>query len=320
MFLETYRWYQFHHPIDKITLLTSQANHQNLKVTEVTNPILPRSFNKTKLLIIGIKTILLKSVGINFLTPKEKQLLEVVKDQDRIHFCGGGNLTSIYSNWLYYSLTILCLAHLYTKEIVLTSQTIGPFNLIDKLIASFFINRAKIIAIRGHDQNLGGLSVTLPQISNMLDAATTLPTTTDQKIPSKTKTIRIGLSIHRLVNDNFLKQLPELLSSISQSIPIEIILIPHIIVDEPNQWDLGFMEELFSKAHIPIIKPNISNILNSKPEPAYYIKDLTASVDLLISTRYHGLVFALSKNILMNKISGFLRWPRRRLINLERLI
>ena len=299
MFLETYRWYQQHHPSYKISILTSQPNHQHLNIKEIINPLDFQFIGKKQILSIFVKTILFTFLNQNLLNQKELTLIELIKKQDRIHFCGGGNLTSIYPLWLYYSLIILVISLIFSKDIVLTSQTIGPFNFIDKILSYLILNRARIVAVRGHADTLKNLGIRSPKIFNMLDAAYGLPTLTNKILPNKNK-FRIGLSLHKWgKSQTFYNALVKSLISISKKHSIELVFIPHVIVNDKDDWDMGFMNSLFNKktTNLTITKPNIQDILSSTPEPAYYIKALTGTLDLLISTRYHGIIFALSQNI-----------------------
>lgn len=299
MFLETCRWYQTTHPSYTISIFTSQPNHGHLNINEIKNPLEFQFIGKKELFSIFIKTFLFKYLNKNFFDQKEYELVNSIKEQDRIHLCGGGNLNSIYPGWLYYSLVILVISLLYSKDTVLTSQTIGPFSFIDKLLAYLIINKARIVAVRGHADTLKNLGIVSPKIYNMLDAAYGLPVTTDKK-QLKKKLFRIGLSLHDWKGSKkFFEALVGSLKDISKKVPIEIVLIPHVLVDDDTQWDMGFMSGLFNKlgTELNIIQPVMNDILTSKPEPAYYIKNITGTVDLLISTRYHGVIFALSQNI-----------------------
>ena len=59
------------------------------------------------------------------------------------------------------------------------------------------------------------------------------------------------------------------------------------------------MNLVVKKLHrkIKIIRPTDKQLFRSKSSPAVVINGLTASVDFLITTRYHGTVFALASNV-----------------------
>lgn len=298
MFLETYNWYQKHHPKYKLSALVSQPNHANLEISEITNPLEFQFINRKTLFKVILKTKILNLLNINLLTQKEDKLVSIIKSNNRIHFCGGGNITSLFSGWLYYSLLIIEISSIFKKEIILTSQTIGPFNYFDKIISKIILNKSKIIATRGNIKEILSLNLKHPKLLNMLDAAYNLPIKSNIKIPPQ-KNFRIGLSLHQWNENHILiRKIIKILSKINNHKKIEIVLIPHIIVNEEKEWDMGFMQSFFkNKNKIKIIKPKIKKILSSKPEVAFSIKNITSKCDLLITTRYHGLVFALSKNI-----------------------
>ena len=135
----------------------------------------------------------------------------------------------------------------------------------------------------------------------MVDAAYKLPSTTNLRIPSRKSTFRIGLSVHAWsgITNDILTTINKALTLVSQQMDIEVLLIPHILTIDNTTSDSSFMRHLcnLSDNKYRIISIPDELILRSHPEPAYSIKKLTQSVDVLVSSRYHGLVFALSSNI-----------------------
>ncbi|MDO8608923.1 MAG: polysaccharide pyruvyl transferase family protein [bacterium] len=299
MFLETYNWYQKNYPKSKLTSLCTLPNHQDLNIKEITNPIPFENFGLYKLICTTIQACFIKN-------PKNK-LISLIKNQDRIHFFGGGNITSKYRTWLYYSLTIISVTKIFKKELILTSQTIGPFIFIDKIISRYLLNFAKIISIRGID---------------MLDAAYNLANVSSLHYPKNKNIFRIGLSLNQnILNNNIYNILIELLSNLSSQHKVEVMLLPHVIVNSIDKWDLGFMSKLTTKIQnkIKIILPNPIEILNSYPNPASTIKYLTSTSDMIITSRYHGLIFALSQNIPVIAITSE-KYSRQKITNALKLI
>jgi polysaccharide pyruvyl transferase WcaK-like protein len=300
MFLESYREYQSTRPNDVLTAIVSQPNHQDLNISEVINPIDLNQTNKKYFFKIVLKSILYKSLKLNKFTVPELNLYNLISSQDRIHFCGGGNITSLFPSWLYHSLAIIAIATIQNKEIILSSQTIGPFNTIDNIISSLSLLPVKSIGIRGASHK-SPLPISLPsRFYHMLDAAHTLPINTDYPIPKKHKNfIRIGLSLHQWKHsDRFMSHISDAINIVSKNYSLEVVLLPHVITNNPKSWDLGYMlTNLKLNKSIKVIVPDISKLQQSKPNPANAIKMLTSTADLNICTRYHGIIFSLSSSI-----------------------
>lgn len=249
------------------------------------------------------KVLILKLFKINVLNHTEDDFVRIVKGYDNIHFCGGGNFYSIYVPWLYYAFFIIFLGWLEKKPLILTSQTIGPFYGIDKVVASLFLNMTSLIAVREPpDIKLRSVfGVVFPRIYSMLDASYYLPK--ESKISlKKTKKLRIGLCLHAWEKYNSVieSEVKKLLIKLNQDISCEIILIPHIISKNNKDWDTGYMKGVIDKLPktIKVFNFTYNKIVKSSPkDPSMTIKFLTSKCDLLISSRYHGVVFGLSENI-----------------------
>lgn len=297
MFLETYSWYKkhFHAKDCQVSAFTNLPNHQNLDIEEIINPI--PSYNIsikyfTRLLILNF---FLRIFKINLLSKQENKLTQSIKEQDLIHFCGGGNINSLFPSWLYFSFIIIVIAKIYRKKIILTSQTIGPFKKSHLFLVFFILNLPSLIALRGKNTNLKKYLIFKPHIKPMLDAAYYLP-----KQPSpiykqgKQKELKIGLSLHDWpTHSNTIK---EILKILLKQLPphARVSLIPHIL-SRHSHWDLDFMQEIIP-LKLKIKDINYQKIIKNK-KSAQIIKYITAQQDLLITTRYHGLVFALSENV-----------------------
>lgn len=247
------------------------------------------------------KVLLLKITHLSHLSPEQQSCIETIKKYDRIHFTGGGNITSTFPSWLYYTYFIIFVSWIFNKEVVLTSQTIGPFTPYDTGLSSCMLNLVKKIQLRERVTNnwpLLKFGIIRPKISSAVDAATHLHSKSTYRLPKNSSAIRIGLSLHGWKNfgDQIEKKTLEILAVLHIKYHIEVVLIPHLFTRNMQQWDSGFMRQLVKKlpADIRVMCPTYEELTTSAVTPACTIKALTASVDVLISSRYHGLVFALA--------------------------
>lgn len=305
MFYETYRWYTKHSSSTKIGALSRSISHTHLDIEESLHLPLAFSNNKARryYLLLMLKRIFLRCFKMDMFSDEERTFVKYVESFDVIHFSGGGNFYSHFVPWLYYVFFIIFLGRFSKKRVILLSQTIGPFNFIDQLFAMIFLNMTDIVAlrqpIRKRYRDLPG--VIIPQVYGMVDVAYTLPLSTKLHLP-KTKNIRIGLSLHewgdykKLLSDVIQRLFKELSS---KGYSIELVLIPHILVHDHSGWDMVYMKDCIVglPKKFKVIEFSYTEIMKSTDEPSQTIKYLTSQVDLLLSSRYHGVVFALSENI-----------------------
>lgn len=306
MFFETYRLYRKHFPSALITVLSSYPSHAYLKINELVNLRFPEKNNAARIYFIkfAIKVFIWKATKKQYFHPEQFTFVKTINQQDRIHFTGGGNITSLFVHWLYYSLFIIFLGWILKKDIVLTSQTIGPFTGIDRLSASLVLNLPRLIGLRRNIKSKYELlkyGIFKPLVFGMTDAAYTLSKKTLYKLPPQKSDLRIGLSVHDWMDYGTKtdKVIVDLIQRISKKYKLEIILIPHLFTINPHDWDSGFMANISLKfpKKVKVINLNYKELTQSSLEPAVTIKYLSANIDILITSRYHGLIFALSENV-----------------------
>ena len=169
MFEVTYAWYRKNYPKCIITTLSKTPQ----KLQHLNWPM-DRFINRGYFFIMFFKTLIWRLFKINIFTKKEFDFIKLVSNTDRIHFTGGGNITSLFTPWLYYSLFVIFLGRLLKKRVILTSQTIGPFRIIDKLPVIVILNLADLIVLREEiiDNRYG---IFLPKLKGMIDSAYFLP-------------------------------------------------------------------------------------------------------------------------------------------------
>ena len=305
MFYETYRYYKNNFPNINLTALVSSVSHQKLNINEQLNLPWPENgfLSRINFIFLSVKVIIWNITKLPILLTKELNFISIIQKQNIIHFTGGGNINSLFPNWLYYSFFIIFIGWLFRKKIILSSQTIGPIRLIDRIFSFIILNLPSLIILRESVKDNMALikyGVFKPIIKGGLDAAHTLPIISSYKLPEK-RLLRIGLSLHSWKNyeKSLIKSVASALNKLSNTRKIEILLIPHIITKGNDEWDIHYMNKLkvLLKNKIHVIKPKYSDIVKSAVEPAITIKWLTSNIDLLITSRYHGIVFATSTNV-----------------------
>jgi len=130
------------------------------------------------------------------------------------------------------------------------------------------------------------------------DALFILPTRLNEYRKKDDHVIRVGLSLHEWsVDEAELRQ--QLCALATMSPDMCFVLIPHVF-GPPGKGDLEFMQRVISKIDPSSIKtftlPHIEEESSIRQLVEAVTRE-TAQIDLMIATRYHAIVFALSSGI-----------------------
>ena len=257
-------------------------------------------------------SILLRYFALNLFPKQFGPTVKALSKSDLLHISGGGNINSFWPGHIYYRCLMIYLASLFNIPIIMTSQTIGPINCrFHRRITGWALNKVKFIGLRDNKfskKYLKEAIVTKPLVSLMMDDASRM--NADNFIGNdwlnavfkKTKDqINIGLSLHTWQNSPNPEWIAKSLIKISERYQsAKFFAIPHLI-DEEDGGDSGLIKKLFSKlstknfrsfGYNDIIKISKNN--ESIPSLIYY---LTSKMDIVISSRYHGLVFSSALSV-----------------------
>lgn len=282
----------------EINASSRSISHQNLKINEYLDIYI---LNLSQFLLLIFKSICLKTIGLNTFPTFFKPTINSLIESDILHISGGGNITSLWQGHIFYRSFMIFTSWLFNKKIILTSQTIGPINnIFHKIILNFVLNEANYLGIRDKDFSmewLRKLSITPKNTHFNYDDALFWLNTNNS---SRNKKTRLGISLHDPKDINITKEFRKMfLSEPFRKINLEIVLIPHFL-DSKNLFDVKYMKSLFPKSDIGKIKVidyKLLDLKNKKHSIASKIKLETNKMDLVIASRYHGLVFAISSSI-----------------------
>ncbi len=294
MFYESYRWYKENVPKVKLVALTEFISHKSLHLTEKKHLRWPLGNKSSRIYFITLlaRTLLHRILKINVLSKKEYEFFKLIQSADVLHFSGGGNINSLFPFWLYYSLYAAIIAKMLRKKILIVGQTLGPFNLIDRITLPVFHHLPDLVGIRER------VFFKNSKIKSMLDAAYTLPSNSGKRLRSK-KTFRIGLSIHpwKGYETQILDAVTHFVKSVKRK-KVDVVLIPHEF-DKNNKRDLLICKKIASllPSSIHVYCPTYKELAEKSVEPAIRINTLTSQCDILITTRYHGLIFGMAANV-----------------------
>lgn len=215
-------------------------------------------------------------------------------------------------------LWVIAVAKFETIPVIATSQTIGPFtSIFDTICTNFFLNTFKLIQIRELSDSasmehlrkklrypikltgLDGAESTFCISKSLADALyTSLPLKVlRSQIEKKKSNVLIGIALHE--HDHSAMHTAKMrgaMRAIAKRFPsARFLLIPHIISDK-GEWDLRYMKIITRDIHTSrVLLPNELTLLHYHA-PEQIVKSLGAVCDICITSRYHGLVFAMSSN------------------------
>lgn len=235
--------------------------------------------------------------------------VELVRRQALIHISGGGNLNSLYPLELYARALIIHLAREFRIPVLVTGQTLGPLtDPTDRAVLAKALNACRVLTLRDRRESLRlvhELRVTNPRVSVELDDAFFLDGVSFDSLaplflPSNNEnTCRVGVSIQP-ADEPLVEEISRALNLLAAQQSFEFYFIPHLLAANDATQDVAMMRTIACR-----LDPTVSfRIVTRKdliehPEPRKekIVKGLTAAMDVVITTRYHGLVFALSSGV-----------------------
>lgn len=304
MFLRNYYELRKHHPQARLTLLSRSKSHQGLKVDEIINDFFFVRSKFRLLFFLGfiLRVWLLKRFNLS-LSSDLKVAIKAVSGQDAVLISGGGNLNSLFPEYLYNRTAITWLAKAFNIPVVASGQTLGPIKgWQDKMLLRFFLAKADALMLRDKNDSIRHIPTKyLSKIFFSLDDAYFLESKNVPWMESLIlgDSLNIGLSLRDWDSQDVYKTVKTALIQLRKLLKgnIRLFLIPHII-DQNDNGDLSIMCQHFGSLEGFEVKSLDYQLLSSYDfQPEEIIHLVTGKIDLVISSRYHGVVFALSQNV-----------------------
>jgi polysaccharide pyruvyl transferase WcaK-like protein len=234
----------------------------------------------------------------DFFRPTIKHLSE----SDIFHVSGGGNLVELWPGHIFYRCLMIITAWMYNKKIVVTGQSIHFIqNYFLRTLLVFSLNKVNFLSVRDgveSTHNLQAMNYPTEKVTVDLDDAYSWAKTSPKVIQKES--LKIGLSFHQwglLGTEQELISILQTIISIQKN--VHLYLIPHVFGEAggDNEFMLKIVDQCLQPNQVTHFSyDQLVNDLDQL-EPAQHIDLITASMDLVISTRYHGLVFALANNV-----------------------
>ncbi|MBW4933401.1 polysaccharide pyruvyl transferase family protein [Marinobacter sp. F4206] len=210
---------------------------------------------------------------------------------DKVVVCGGGNMTSVWPGVLESRLRLLKVANFFKKDVVLVSQTIGPYEEAHRARVDRTLAKAKWIGVR--DVNFSHTQVSAP-VHFALDDACYL----EQKHSDYSRSICANSGTFACVSMRKFGGMDDadvlrVASSIERTVRaqhLNTVFIPH-------HAPMGVRGDIELAQKIKHLWAEDGFHLVDPIPLASELKALTSDSKLVVSMRYHQLVFALSIGI-----------------------
>ncbi len=231
---------------------------------------------------------------------KLKEVLKAMKNTD-LFISGGGSLlqdvTSTRS--LLYYLTIMKIAKIYKKPVMIYANGIGPIDRkINRLFTKKILNKVDLITLRDkaskeYVSQLGikneNIHVTADPVFTLLGSSKeeTLKIFEKEKIPRKKKLI--GISIRQWKkSDNLIEVLSKTINYMTKTYDVNIILIP-----------MHYPEDLDISLEIKKMANNKACYVMNDRYSVEEIMGVINELEIIIAMRLHSLIYAAAQEVPM---------------------
>lgn len=225
------------------------------------------------------------------------QVIDAVSGADAVAVTGGGNLNSTWPEHIYERAALGLLAGIFAKPFIVSGQTIGPHLLQrDSELVSQLLHAARSVGVREEAslEFLGRLGGPRPRTSLTIDDATFLagavPAWTPPSAPYIVATFAPSAGV--LGQELYHDQIVDLLERTVAITDCDVILIPH---QGGSVGDSSFADVAFHREIAEAVEGG--RVHQAPMMTAPEIAGVTRTASLVLSSRYHPVVFGLSGSV-----------------------
>ncbi|MBO1266863.1 polysaccharide pyruvyl transferase family protein [Arthrobacter cavernae] len=221
------------------------------------------------------------------------EVFSTIASSDGVLIAGGGNLNSVYGWLLYERAAVARIAAYYGKPLVVSGQTLGPALVgPDGCVLQEMLTAAELVGTReaGSFELASGWALEDGRLVAGLDDASFLASSAapaGEQIQQEPYIVAtFGPGTGGLDQKTFYGQVAAILDDVVAFTGLKVLLAPHM--GTPDQCDADV------ESHENIRSLTSSGMVECLPiQGAAETARLTASADLVLSSRYHPLVFAI---------------------------
>jgi polysaccharide pyruvyl transferase WcaK-like protein len=226
--------------------------------------------------------------------------IEAIARSDGVIISGGGNLCSSWPDHIYERVALSRVARILQKPVFVLGQTIGPrLDPQERDLLASELAYATLIGVREADSRsvVTSLGVENDRILCQLDDAVFLAPPTDphpvQRLLSGFDKPWIAVTLHPFIdpteNPEATNSLVRQLTAIVEATGSQLVFIPH--VDDLHREHLS--DAAFGKRLAELLRPQVDMLVLEVPN-AREARFLISQASMVVSTRYHPIVFGLS--------------------------
>lgn len=226
---------------------------------------------------------------------------EVVRTfQDAFNGCsalllaGGGNLTSQYGGLLFERLAAIKVAHSMGLKVLVSGQTVGPvLTDADRTEVTEALSLCHLVGSRErHTQDLLS-SLCIDSLPVLDDATFFSPGVEDEstdRVPSSYIAATFAPASGAMPREEYHRHMARLLDLAYEHLQLPILLLPHVSTFGESNGDQACHAAIARLSKAP-------NILVLDQKLASETAALTAGAELIITSRYHPVIFGLSAGV-----------------------
>jgi polysaccharide pyruvyl transferase WcaK-like protein len=242
------------------------------------------------------------NVGYRALISPNSELRRLIREMDLFFEIGGGDSFSDQYGWWRFGkiVTSDLLATFTGKPLVLSPQTIGPFRTgRARMAAKAVLGRAERVFARDEISMSNLSALGFAEKSHLVsDVAFLLPYTPKRTAAKSNGKLRIGLNVSGLLaapdynklSVDYLSLMKKIIARLLLNPETEVVLVPHVLAPHMPEDD--------DRAASATLTAEFPRLMVAAPfKSPVQAKSFIAQLDLLIGSRMHATIAALSSGV-----------------------
>lgn len=227
------------------------------------------------------------------LAGQQHATVDAVAGADGVVVSGGGNLSSTWPDLLYERAALLQLARMFGKPSIVLGQTIGPrLRDEERRLLAGSLSSARFVGVRELPSAALALELGVPMERLWYQTDDALACDRGQTPTTRNAGAMIAVTIDPLVRARVavFNALVTQLRELARATGAQLVLIPHVFGDDSLPSDLIEARVIAERLALP--ETRIAAGLD-----AHEVRELTGAASLIVSTRYHPIVFGLGAGV-----------------------
>ena len=218
-------------------------------------------------------------------------LISALKECDGVVIAGGGNLNSRFGWLLHERAAVVAIARSLNKPVVVSGQTLGPeLSAADALVLSELLTGAELVSVRERSSADLVHRLGVPAVAGLDDASFLAAADAEAAGPAadapESGYVAVTVSPYAGSPEDFYVRLGAELDELHRRTGMLPVFLPHLGAGDEDGWDMSAHARIASAMSSPFRQ---YPVLTARETAA-----LTAGAALVVTSRYHPAVFALS--------------------------